>query len=426
MGTIERTAPPRGQAFLVWNLGNVFLGIGLLTAVMFGILAEQVRGRLGVSDDVIGMLGAVFYLAYSAAQFVGGILLDRVNPRWIFGVSSFIAAVGCFLLADASSLGVTVAARALVGIGLSTSFLGAIYLARIWFPPERFAMMSGISQLATNLALCVMLIALAVTGAIPTLHAAMLGLAVAYLLLGIVMFLLVVRPPVTTEDEDDAPRESILAQLQLVVKSRQFWLGTVCFASVFGVLLAWNDLWGIMDQRAWGRSIEMATALASTITIAAGLGGLLLGWLSDRLGRRSLITQLTIWPLTAVMALVLFLPRLPTAGVFVLLFVFGFLLGSNIIGFAQVGQHIPDHARATAFGLMTSIGFLAGSGLDYVVGSLVGEAPPLGTGVAIAHYRDALLPMLAMLVVGAVCAIALRDNTEPSATAPLELPSGQQ
>ncbi len=194
MGIAEDPAPPRGQAIVVWGVGTLFLGLGLLTAVMIGILAEQVRHRLHVADDAIGMLSAVFYLAYSAAQFVGGIVLDRRNPRWVLGVSSLIAAVGCFLLADASNMGAAVVGRVLLGIGLSTSFLGAIYLARIWFPPERFALMAGISQLATNVGLAVMLIGLSVTGAIPSLRAAMLSMAVGYLLLGIAIMLLVCRP----------------------------------------------------------------------------------------------------------------------------------------------------------------------------------------------------------------------------------------
>lgn len=408
MQVTNRGAPKRTQALVVWGLGTLFLGLGLLTAVMIGILAEQVAHRLQVADAAIGMLSAVFYLAYSAAQFVGGILMDRVNPRWVLGTSSLIAAAGCLLLADTSSLGIAVLGRALLGVGLSTSFLGAIYLARIWFPPERFAVMSAISQLATNLALAVMLIGLAVTGAIPALHSAMLGMAVGYVLLGIVMLLLVRRP--TVIDEGEGSRAAILVQLRTVVRIKQFWLGTVCFAAVFGVLLAWNDLWGVMNQRAYGRSLELATVLTSTIAIAAGVGGLLLGWLSDRLGRRSLITQLTIWPLAVVMGLVLFLPRMPTAAVFIMLIVFGFLLGSNILGFAQIGQHIPDTVQATAFGLMTSIGFLTGAALDYLVGALVGEAPPLGTGVAVTHYRQALVPLLVVLVVGAMCATALKDR----------------
>lgn len=414
MEVSERPSSSRAKAVVVWGLGTLFLGLGLLTAVMIGILAEEVRGRLNVSDDVIGMLGAVFYLAYSAAQFVGGVILDRVNPRWVLGVCSLIAAVGCFLLADASNLGVTVVGRVLLGIGLSTSFLGAIYLARIWFPAERFALMSGISQLASNLALAVMLIGLSVTGATPSLRAAMLGMVVSYVLLGAAIMLLVGRPGSAGASRDEASHADIRTQLLMVVRVPQFWFGTVCFASVFGVLLAWNDLWGIMNQRAYGRSLEMATALISTISIsisiAVGLGGLLLGWISDRLGRRSLITQVTIWLLTVVMGLVLFLPRLPVSGVLVLLFVFGFLLGSNILGFAQIGQHIPENGEATAFGLMTSIGFLTGSALDFIVGGLVGEGPPIGTDVAIHHYRQALLPLLAVLVIGALCAIALKDR----------------
>lgn len=410
MKTTEHT-PRRGKAIVVWGLGTLFLGVGLLTAVMIGIVAEQVRDRLGVSEHAIGMLSAVFYIAYSIAQFIGGIMLDRLNPRWILGVSSLIAAVGCVLLANASSLGVTVTGRVILGIGLSTSFLGAIYLARIWFPTERFAVMSSISQLATNVILAVMLIGLSVTETIPPLHTAMVGMAVGYVVLGIAILLLVSRPTNVDAKAQGESEVGIARQLRMVMGVPQFWLGTAFFASVFGVLIAWNDLWGIMNQRAYGRTLEMATALTSTGAIAAGIGGLLFGWISDRLGKRSRITQITIWLLTITMALVLFLPRLPTPGVFILLFVFGFLLGSNILGFAQIGQHIPDNGQATAFGLMTSFGFLTGAGLDYVIGVLVGEAPPAGTDIAISHYRGALLPLLVVLGIGALCAIALKDRT---------------
>jgi nitrate/nitrite transporter NarK len=416
---VETTERPQpwGKAIVVWGLGTLFLGLGLLTAVMIGIVAEQVRDRLEVSEHAIGMLSAVFYVAYSLAQFAGGIMLDRLNPRWILGVSSLIAAVGCVLLANATSMGVTVIGRVVLGVGLSTSFLGAIYLARIWFPPQRFAVMSSISQLATNVILAIMLIGLSVTETIPPLHAAMIGMAVGYVVLGIAILVLVTRPATVATAAHGDSDVGIVLQLRTVVGVPQFWLGTAFFASVFGVLIAWNDLWGIMNQRAYGRTLEMATALTSTGAIAAGVGGVLLGWISDRLGKRSQITQITIWLLTVTMALVLFLPRLPTTGVFVLLFVFGFLLGSNILGFAQIGQHIPDNAQATAFGLMTSFGFLTGAGLDYVIGVLVGEAPPAGTDIAISHYRGALIPLLVVLVIGSLCAIALKDRAQPPSAA---------
>lgn len=427
METAQRT-PHRGTAVIVWGLGTFFLGLGLLTAVMIGIVAEQVRDRLGVSEHAIGLLSAVFYVAYSIAQFIGGIMLDRLNPRWILGVSSLIAAIGCVLLANASSMELTVVGRVILGIGLSTSFLGAIYLARIWFPAERFAVMSSISQLATNVVLAFMLIGLSVAETIPPLQSAMIGMAVGYVVLAIAILLLVSRPTTVAaalQDDDDV---GILGQLRMVIAVPQFWFGTVFFASVFGVLIAWNDLWGIMNQRAYGRTLEMATALTSTGAIAAGIGGLLLGWISDRLGVRSRITRITIWLLTLTMALVLFLPRLPTTGVFVLMFVFGFLLGSNILGFAQVGQHIPDNAQATAFGLMTSVGFLTGAGLDYVIGVLVGDAPPAGTDIAINHYRGALIPLLVVLAIGALCSIALKDRAQPSFTTvdPLPIQTAKQ
>ena len=93
----ESASPNRSQALVVWGLGTTFLGLGLLTAVMFGVLAEQVREQLGVSDNAIGLLSAVYYLAYSAAQFVGGILLDRFNPGWV--LRRLLADLGGGLLA---------------------------------------------------------------------------------------------------------------------------------------------------------------------------------------------------------------------------------------------------------------------------------------------------------------------------------------
>jgi nitrate/nitrite transporter NarK len=267
-----------------------------------------------------------------------------------------------------------------------------------------------------------MLIGLSITETIPPLSSAMISMAVGYVVLGIAILLLVSRPATVETAPQDESHVGIGSQLRTVVGVPQFWLGTAFFASVFGVLIAWNDLWGIMNQRAYGRTLEMATALTSTGAIAAGVGGVILGWISDRLGMRSRITQITIWLLTLTMALVLFLPRLPTSGVFVLMFVFGFLLGSNILGFAQIAQHIPDNAQATAFGLMTSVGFLTGAGLDYVIGVLVGEAPPAGTDIAISHYRGALIPLLVVLAIGAFCSIALKDRAQPLSTTADPLP----
>lgn len=399
-----------GKALLVWGLATLYFTAGLLTPVMFGLLAEQVQQTLAGSADVIGMLSAVYLLAYALAQFFAGILMDRVSPRWILGLSALAAAAGCGLFASASSLGPALAGQALLGIGLSTTFLGAIYLASAWFPPERFALISGATQVATNYVAAAVVIGITVSAAIPAYQTVTSALAVVYLVLGVLMLIFVHRPPMTELPARESAVPSVLAQLLAVVSIPQYWWGTIFFSVSFGVMLSWNDLWSIQNQRAYGRSLELAGAMNAMTPIGIGLGGLVLGWLSDRLGRRSRIAQLTMGAIVAFLALMLFLPRLPDPVVFGLLFLFGFALGGNILGFAQVGQHVPEQVQATAFGLMTSVAFSVGAGLNYVIGNLAGQAPPAGTDQAIAHYRGALMPLLVVVIVGALCSLALKDR----------------
>jgi nitrate/nitrite transporter NarK len=398
------------QAVLVWGLSTLYVTAGILTSIMFGLLSGQVQQALAVSAEAIGMLSAVYLLVYAVAQFFAGMLMDRVSPRWILGLSALVAAPGCGLLAHATNLRLALAGQALLGIGLSTSFLGAIFLASIWFPAERFALVSSATQMITSLGVAGLVIGLSVSGAIPAYRTVMNNLAVVYLLLGVLMLLFVRRAPSAELATRKSVAPGVITQLLTVVATPQYWWGTVFFSCSFGVWLAWNNLWDIQNQLAYGRSVELAGSMNAMMPLGGGLGGLVLGWLSDRLARRSLVAQVTICSMTAVLTLLLFLPRLPAPAVFCLLFLFGFFLGGNILGFAQVGQHVPEEVQATAFGLMTSVGFGVAAGLNYLIGNLVGEAPPGGTDLAIKHYRVALMPLLFALIVGSLCSIALKDR----------------
>ncbi len=398
-----------GQAVFVWGLATLYFTAGALVSVCFGLFSGQVEHVLAVSEDVIGLLSAVYLLAYATAQFFAGIMMDRMSPRWILGVSALVAALGCGLFAEATNLQEALAGQALLGIGLSTSFLGAIFLASVWFPQERFALVSGATQVIQQSGVAAVVIGMAMSGAIPAYRTVMTVLAIILLLLGVLMLLFVRRPPNAESPASKSGAPSVVGQLLTVVTTPQYWWGAIFFIGSFAVLLAWNDLWDIQNQMAYGRSLELAGSMNAMTPLGAGLGGLVLGWLSDRLSRRSRTAQLTIVSITVVLVLLLFLPRLPTSTVFGLLFLFGFLLGGSILGFALVGQHVPQQVHATAFGLMTSIGFTLAGGLNFFIGKRVGVVPPGGTDLAIEHLRGALMPLLVVLVIGSLCSMALKD-----------------
>lgn len=398
------------EALLVWGLATVYFAVGVLSSASFGLFTGQIQQVLAVSEDVIGMLSASYLLSYAMAQFFAGLMMDRLNPRWILGISAIVAALGCGLFGYATNVPQAMAGLAFQGIGLSTTFLGAIFLASVWFPPQRFALVSGATQVIQNVVVAGTVIGMAITGAIPAFRTMFTILSIILLVLGLLILLFVHLPPTAGSPPSQSGAPSVIGQLVTVVTTPQFWWGSVFFACSFSALLSWNNLWDIQNQRAYGRSLLMAGAMNAMTPLGAGLGGLVLGWLSDRPGRRSRTARFTIVSITVVGALVLFLPRLPTPAVFGLLFVFGFVLGGNVLGFAQVGQHVPQQVHATAFGLMTCIGFCIAGGLNYLIGKRVGQAPPGGTDLAIKHYQVALIPLLVVLVVGSLCSVALKDR----------------
>ena len=117
------------RSIIVWGAGDLYFIVSVMTAVLFGILSPDLQKHLQLTTAQVGLLSSVFFLSYGLAQLVTGSLIDYLGPRFTLAGSAVIAALGLFLLSEASSLQVALGAKFLVGIGLSASYIGAIYLA---------------------------------------------------------------------------------------------------------------------------------------------------------------------------------------------------------------------------------------------------------------------------------------------------------
>jgi MFS family permease len=73
-------------------------------------------------------------------------MLDRFGPRRMLAVSAFLAALGSLSFSMAESLTPAYLGRALIGIGTAVTWVGALKLASMWFPPRRFALLTGLTM----------------------------------------------------------------------------------------------------------------------------------------------------------------------------------------------------------------------------------------------------------------------------------------
>ena len=117
---------------------------------VLGILAPTLQRELHWSEAQYGIVVSRFSLAYGIGFLMAGFWLDRVGVR-----KGFMAAVITWSLAAighafARTTAAFSAARALLGLGESANFPGAVKTVAEWFPKRERALATGIFNAGTN------------------------------------------------------------------------------------------------------------------------------------------------------------------------------------------------------------------------------------------------------------------------------------
>ena len=115
--------------------------IRVLPAVIEGSLRDSMRASAGD----IGLSMSFYYYAYGPMQLVVGVLLDRLGPRFPLAFAAIVCAIGAVAFALANSLFGLGAGRFLMGFGSAFAYVGTVYVATIWFPGRRIALLSGLT-----------------------------------------------------------------------------------------------------------------------------------------------------------------------------------------------------------------------------------------------------------------------------------------
>ena len=125
-------------------LSYIFRGVN---AVIFPYLERDI----GISAGDLGLLTSAFFLFFAGCQPVLGVMLDRYGPRRVQVVLMVVAAAGSGLFGVSLSLGELVVARMLIGLGFAGGLMAAIKAITLWYPPERWGLITGFHMMAGGL-----------------------------------------------------------------------------------------------------------------------------------------------------------------------------------------------------------------------------------------------------------------------------------
>jgi predicted MFS family arabinose efflux permease len=392
---MNASLPVKFRVFVPFAAGYF---ISYLYRVVNAVIAPDRVGDLNISSSALGLLTSAYFIAFASSQLPLGVLLDRFGPRRTESALLLFAGLGAYLFSGSKTLAGLVAARALIGFGVSACLMAAFKAYTLWFPREKWPLVNGFQMAAGGFG------ALAATA--PT-EAALqmtdwrglfLVLAVMTLIVSSAVFVVVPEKP------PGGSLESLSNQLQgirTVFTNREFWrtapLTTFSQASFLSIQGLWTGPW-LKDVAGLERA-EVATVLLF-IAVAMISGFIVLGWLAGKL-TRSGISVLT----TAVSGMVLFVISQgmivlgPLRWALPLWVLFGFLGTSGIISYAALSQQFPLQLSGRVTTALNLMVFITAFLVQWIIGIIIGFWP-IGAdgGYATAGYQTALSAMVAIQV----------------------------
>lgn len=398
------------------------------------VVATDLQKSLHVTGGFMGILASAYFYPYALMQFPAGLLSDSLGPRITVTLFLLLAGIGSLLFALAESMGVAVAARVMVGFGVSMVFIPTMKLLSQWYRVREFAFMTAMLNTMGGLGALTAAMPLAVMTGWMGWRASFQLIGVATLAIAILVWLLVRnRPqdqgwPSILEIDYGAQRSAVVsAEIPLwegakrVVTEKRFWPIAVWFFFLVGVFFSFAGLWaGPYFTHVYGMSRAEAGSILNMIAVGLIIGSPLMSILSDKVFRsRKNVLVLFSALLVALMA---FLALYPTGLSRLTLYAFMLLFAISssaivVIGFTTTKELFPVEIAGTSVGTVNLFPFLGGAVFQPTLGWVLESYPKTASGAyAVEGYRAMLLILLASSVVALVSTLFMKE-TFPSRAA---------
>jgi MFS family permease len=334
-------------------------------------MTSELMAAFGISAAGLGNLAASYYYSYVAMQIPTGILVDSLGPRKVLTFGGLVAAAGTLIFSLSSTFLWANIGRALIGGSVAVGYVAALKIANHWLAPRVFATIAGLSLLLGIIG--------AVTAGVPLrLLIDYFGWRQSLCAVGLVTLTVAGAAWVFVRDDPSArgylthaPTEnnspssgtsfSPLSGFRHIFRFRNTWLLALTPGGIIGSILSFAGLWGVPFLKArFDLNPVSGAAVCSMMMVCWGIGGLVFGDLSDRIGRRKPLYFGGCLAATAGWAMIFFIPEIPFSIFLVLSGLIGLATGGPITGFAFIKESVPQSLAGTAMGVY-NMGMMIGT-----------------------------------------------------------------
>jgi MFS family permease len=378
------------------------------------VMMPQLSQAFGVTALGAASIVGMFYYGYSPFSLVAGAALDRFGAKKVIPIGAALVGIGSLLF----GMGNTVAAtcgRFLQGAGGVFALVGAVYLVTKNFPASVAASFIGATQMfgmaGGSLGQFAVgpLIKRGLAWNQFWIYAGILGVAISATL----FFLL----PKDTARSSTGGIASFIRPLGKVLRNPQSILCGLIAGLLFVPTTIFGMTWGVRFlQEARGREYDAAVTLAATVPFGWMIGCPLLGFISDKLGRRKPVILAGALMLLAVFAWVLFGNPAILRGHIVGILM-GIASGAAMLPYTVIKEANPPELGGSATGVINFINFTFSAFLGPVFGSRLVQASQAADQTGLEQYQAGFQPLLYGIALALVLTCFLKETGPAGVTA---------
>ena len=402
------------SALAAWLLVAVYYFYQYALRSAPSVMMPQLSEAFNANALGVAAIVGLFYYGYSPFSLVAGTALDRFGAKRVVPIGAALVGVGSILFGTGNLAAANVG-RFLQGAGGVFALVGAVYLVTRSFPASAAASFIGATQMfgMAGGSAGQFFVGPLIKRGLPWgnfwIYAGIVGLVLSGCLL---VFL--PKEERKTQPGQGGGLLTMFKSLKAVFLNPQSLLCGLIAGLLFVPTTIFGMTWGVRFlQEARGREYEHAVSLAAAVPLGWMVGCPLLGFISDRLGRRKPVIFGGTILLLCVFAWILFgkphILRGPAVGI-----IMGIASGAAMLPYTVIKELNPPELGGSATGVINFVNFTFSALLSPVFGSRLVQVADNADALELAHYQAGFAPLLYGVALALILTCFLKE-TGPAA-----------
>jgi MFS family permease len=379
------------------------------------VMVPELSSAFGLTAVGVASLVGLFYYGYAPFSLVAGVAMDQLGPRKVVPLGAACVAIGALLFSTGDSTLGSIG-RFMQGAGGVFALIGAVYLVTTYMPISRAATLIGVTQMfgMAGGSAGQFVVGPAIASGVKW---DQFWLAMGVIGIPIAVALLVLIPKRNSHSGDSGMRGGLgpaFRAMGTVFINPQSILCGLIAGLLFIPTTIFDMVWGVRYlQEAHDLPYSAAVLRSAAVPFGWIIGCPLLGWLTDRIGRRKPVIVGAGAALLGILTLILFAPRglFPPYSLGLLA---GIASGAAMIPYTIIKEaNRPEHS-GTATGVVNFLNFSLTAICGPLFASRLMESSSGGER-EIAHYQSSFTPLLYGVALAILLTLLLKE-TGPKGT----------